>query len=251
MNVRTPKGSSAPTRASRLPTPDPATRLLPVKRTSPGRVIADPWPSSAEPLPSEPPPPEPSPGAPSHWEAEPPLDPAFGSVPAWPPLDPGTELTVVKRDPAGEIVTTYPAVVIRGETPPGWVLTEARWVNQAVDLDGLVFHTGDRLIEAFSSLAPFNTFAVYDPESGALRGWYANVTFPARLDATPNGLTLTWHDLYLDVIGRPDGFISLRDEDELAESGLEQTDPALYRAIVTAGERIIDRLRARRFPFVP
>jgi hypothetical protein len=232
-------------RASTLPTPDPATRRLPVKRTSLGRIIALPNTSAGGPA-------EHTVGAPPPvLHAEPPLDPAFGPSEPWPELKPGTELTVIKRDPAGEIVTTYPAVVLDADVPPGWVLTEARWVNQAVDLDGLIFATGDRLLEAFSPLAPFNAFAVYDPDTNELRGWYANVTYPAHLAVTGKGLALTWRDLYLDVIGHPDGFISLRDEDELAASGLRQSDPHLYQAIVTTADSIVQRLKDRQFPFTP
>ncbi len=178
-----------------------------------------------------------------------PLDPAFGPTVPFPDLPTGTRIEIVKLDPAGEHVVTYPGVVLPNPDQPDWVITEARWVNRTVDLGGLTFHTGDRLIEIFSATTPFNCFAVHDPGTDALRGWYANVTYPTRIDVGGARPRLFWHDLYLDVVGNPAGYLSLRDEDELAESGLARTDPALYAAIVGAADRVLDLMAARSFPF--
>ncbi len=180
-----------------------------------------------------------------------PLDPAFGLAVPLPDLEPGTRIEIVKLDPAGDHVVTYPGVVLPNPDQPDWLITEARWVNRTVDLGGLTFHTGDRLIETFSARFPFNCFAVHDPGTNELRGWYANVTYPARIEPGDAGPRLIWHDLFLDVIGNPDGYLSLRDEDELAASGLEQVDPALHTAIIQAAERVQELVRARHFPFRP
>ena len=179
------------------------------------------------------------------------LDPAFGPAPDLPRLEPGTRLEIVKLDPAGAQIVTYPGVVLPNPDQPDWVVTEARWINRTVDLDGLVFHTGDRLVESFSAVQPYNCFAVHDPETDALRGWYANITYPVRVDLTTDPVRLIWHDLYLDVIGNPDGVMSLRDEDELDESGLAASDPALHRAIVEAAAYVMTHMRQRGFPFGP
>ena len=179
------------------------------------------------------------------------LHPAFGPVSPLPDLAPGTPLEIVKLDPDGEHVVTYPGRVLPNSGQPDWLVTEARWVNKTVDLDGLVFHTGDRLIESFSARYPFNCFAVLDPETDALRGWYANVTYPVRVQAGSELVRVTWHDLYLDVIGNPGGYLSLRDEDELAESGLKFSNPALHAAILGVAEHVMDRMSSRAFPFVP
>ncbi len=180
-----------------------------------------------------------------------PLDPAFGPPVALPDLRPGTKIEIVKLDPAGEHVVSYPGVVQPNPDQPDWLITEARWVNRTVDLGGLTFHTGDRLIEIFSARFPFNCFAVHDPETDELRGWYANVTYPARIEQGDVRPRLIWHDLFLDVIGNPDGYLSLRDEDELAASGLEQTDPALHAAIIKAADHVQELVTARHFPFRP
>ncbi len=187
----------------------------------------------------------------SHHDHSFPLDPAFDSMVPFPDLSPGTRIEIVKLDPAGEHVVTYPGVVLPNPSEPDWLITEARWVKRTVDLGGLTFHTGDRLIEIFSAGAPFNCFAVHDPETDELRGWYANVTHPARVENYDEFPRLIWHDLYLDVVGNPSGYLSLRDEDELAESGLEQTNPALYAAIVRAAGHVQKLMANRSFPFQP
>ena len=178
-----------------------------------------------------------------------PFDPAFGPPPPWQDLAAGTAIDIVKLAPDGGHVVTYPGTVLASGLPGGWTVTEAKWVKRPVDLDGLIFHTGDRLIESFSPETPFNCFAVYDPDTGRLRGWYANVTYPARLESGAGRPRLTWHDLYLDLIARPDGFRSVRDRDELDASGLADSDPDLYRAILAAGERLRDLIQGFRPPF--
>jgi hypothetical protein len=168
--------------------------------------------------------------------------------PAWPPLPAGTELVVVKLAPDGSEVTRYQGVVRATTDDATWVAVEARWTNRRVDLDGLSFIPGDLLLEYFSPLHPFNAFAVYAPD-GTLRGWYANVTYPATMDPTTGPPTLFWHDLYLDVIALPDGTILVRDEDELEDAGIAQADPAVHRAIVAAKDEIVRRIRPREIPF--
>jgi predicted RNA-binding protein associated with RNAse of E/G family len=81
------------------------------------------------------------------------------------------------------------------------------------------------------------------------KGWYANVTYPARLADGDERPCLIWRDLYVDLIGLPDGSFSLRDEDELAASGLSSRDPVLYRAIEAAGLELVRRFQNRVPPF--
>jgi hypothetical protein len=174
--------------------------------------------------------------------------PAGHETAAWPVLTVGTELRIVKLSPDGEQVTTYPGWVIDAGQPEPWIAARADWVRKIVEMDGLRFVPGDRLHEFFSPAHPFNLFSVWSPQ-GVLRGWYANVTHPSRLDTTSTPSTLCWHDLYLDVIGLPDGTCVVRDEDELAESGLESADPALYRLILKTRDDLLSRFKSRAFPF--
>src|SRR5215216_4848389 len=166
----------------------------------------------------------------------------------WPELPLGTALTVVKLDPDGQEVARYRGVVIDAGAPNPWVAVQATWVSREHDLDGLLFIAGDVLHEFFSPTHRFNVFAVFAP-NGELRGWYANVTHPARLDATTNPTTLIWHDLYIDVVALPSGRVVVRDEDELEESGLRETDRELYDAIRSTRDEILALARQRAFPF--
>jgi predicted RNA-binding protein associated with RNAse of E/G family len=166
----------------------------------------------------------------------------------WPDLPPGTPLTVVKLDPDGSEVTRYPGVVIDAGAPAPWVAVQAVWVSREYNLDGLLFIAGDVMHEFFSPADRFNVFSVFTPD-GQLRGWYANVTHPSRLDSETHPMTLFWHDLYIDVIALPDGRIVVRDEDELEESGLRERDPDLYDAIVGTRDEIFARVQNRAFPF--
>lgn len=177
-------------------------------------------------------------GAPTAWPVSPP----------WPQLAPGADLTVVKQAPDGSEVTRYRGIVLATLAVGTWVVVEARWVNRQVDLDGLSFVPGDRLLECFSPVFPFNAFAVYTPD-GTLRGWYANVTYPATMDTTATTPTLIWRDLYLDLVGLPDGTVVVRDEDELAESNLAGTDPDLHVAIIAAKDELLRRWAVNDLPF--
>ena len=166
----------------------------------------------------------------------------------WPDLPPGTALTVVKLDPDGTEVARYLGLVFDAGAPAPWVAVQAHWVSREYNLDGLLFIFGDTLHEFFSPEDRFNVFAVFSPE-GQLRGWYANVTHPTRLDRSTDPFTLIWHDLYIDIIALPDGRIVVRDEDELEASGICERRPDLYLEIVSMRDELIERARAREYPF--
>jgi hypothetical protein len=133
-----------------------------------------------------------------------------------------------------------------------WVVVRATWTYQVVELDGLAFHPGDVLLEWFSPDHTFNAFAVFST-ARELRGWYANVTKPAYLEpenADGDPPVLVWHDLYLDLVGLPNGTFAIRDEDELEASSLQDRDPALYQEIGLAGQELARRFVRSLLPFV-
>lgn len=166
----------------------------------------------------------------------------------WAALTVGRSLTVVKLAPDGSEVTRYPGVVSEAGAVAPWVAVVATWVTKVVNLDGLTFVPGDTLYEFFSPVDPFNVFVVFAPE-GRLRGWYANVTHPAWINTMTDPPTLLWHDLYVDVVALPDGRVTIRDEDELAESDLATTDSLLHARILDTRDELLRRVAARGFPF--
>ena len=169
------------------------------------------------------------------------------STATWTLLLPGAELTVVKLAPDGSEAARYQGEVV-GHRDDSWMLVRATWTNRTVDIGELSFCPGDSLLEWFSPLYPFNAFAVFSPNE-RLKGWYANVTHPARLDVAADPPVLIWHDLFLDLVGLPDGSFTLRDDDELLASGLANANPELHARIIGARSELIRRFECRLLPF--
>ena len=171
------------------------------------------------------------------------------TVDSWLALRPGTMLTVVKLAPDGSEAARYPGEVARGLDPDGWIVVHATWTHRAVELDGLEFRGGDHLVEWFSPRYPLNAFQVLTA-TGDLKGWYANVTHPAHLDLSTDPPVLFWHDLYVDLVGLPDKTYTIRDDDELEASRLNELDPRLYQRILWARTELIQRFEQQLPPFV-
>ena len=180
--------------------------------------------------------------------SEPELPLAKATVDAWSALRPGTMLSVVKLAPDGSEGARYPGEVAAGIDDDGWVVVHARWSHGTMELDGLEFRAGDHLLEWFSPRHPVNAFAVLTAE-GHLKGWYANVTRPARLDLATEPPVLIWHDLFVDLVGLPDKTFTIRDDDELQASGLHHLDPELHESILRARSELIGRFEREQPPF--
>lgn len=155
---------------------------------------------------------------------------------------------MVKLSPDGAEAARYPAEVIASRNPEPWIVLHAIWTHRTVELDGLAFCSGDDLLEWFSPEHLFNAFAVHAP-GGLLKGWYANVAYPAWLEETAGPWRLFWHDLYIDLVGLPNGTFTVRDEDELAESGMRDRDPRRHEQILEARDEIIRRFVGGLPPF--
>ena len=171
-----------------------------------------------------------------------------GDGSSWSTLTVGDPLIIVKAAPDGSEVARYPGTVVAQADPEGWLVARAVWTYRQIDVAGLTFCPEDVLAEWFSPRHDFNAFAIHAVD-GAFKGWYANVTYPARLSAAESPPTLTWRDLYLDVIVLPDGSAIVCDEDELAASGLALSDPPLHARILRARSEILHRLEQRLPPF--
>jgi hypothetical protein len=166
---------------------------------------------------------------------------------AWTSLVPGAELTIVKLAPDGSEAARYPGEVV-SHHEDSWMLVRATWTYRTVDIGDFSFCPGDSLLEWFSPLYPFNAFAVFSPNH-RLKGWYANVTHPARLDVAAGPPILIWHDLFLDLVGLPDGSFTLHDDDELLASGIANAHPELHARILDARAELIRRFECRLLPF--
>ncbi len=162
----------------------------------------------------------------------------------WPDLEVGSRLTILKINHDGAIAFEYPGTIVDTDAPAPWIAVACEWTLPTVEADGLVFVTGDTLIEFYSPEHCYNAFRVHAAD-GTIRGWYANVTYPTVV----HGTTLEWHDLWLDLIVLPDGSMTVRDQDELEESGIEGEEPELHARIVATREKLVGLARERAFPF--
>ncbi|KOG24411.1 DUF402 domain-containing protein [Streptomyces viridochromogenes] len=111
------------------------------------------------------------------------------------------------------------------------IAVRAPWSGAGVRDFGFVrFEPGDVFTEYYWRDRWYAVKEVRDA-TGALKGWYCDITRPATL----SGTELVVEDLDLDLWCSAD-YTDVRrlDEDEFAESGLERTDPQAAAAAVSA-----------------
>jgi len=118
-------------------------------------------------------------------------------------------ITTRKLDHAGRQVTAYPARVLRREGNS--IVLRTGWDRAPLDVGYVVLEPGDRWTEYFYADRWYNIFEIR-AGSGCLKGWYCNVTRPARITADE----VTAEDLALDLWVAPDGEMLVLDEDEFA-----------------------------------
>ncbi|KUO16350.1 DUF402 domain-containing protein [Streptomyces dysideae] len=111
------------------------------------------------------------------------------------------------------------------------VAVRAPWAGAGVRDFGFVrFEPGDVFTEYYWRDRWYAVKEVRDG-TGALKGWYCDITRPATVSAGE----LVVEDLDLDLWRSADGTDVRRlDEDEFAESGLAETDPQAAAASVAA-----------------
>lgn len=125
---------------------------------------------------------------------------------------------------------------------PGWVTIVAEWTRPRVDLGFASLNAGDMFYETFYSDRWYNVFEIRT-SGGELKGWYADLTRPARITED----AVDWEDLALDMWMSPDGHLSLLDEDEFAaiEPALPLSEGQAVRSTVPAlREELMRRWRA-------
>ena len=152
-------------------------------------------------------------------------------------------ITVHLLKPGKGTTVAYQAELVLEE--PGHILLHARWERPALDLGYVVFNTGDHFYEHYYTERWYNIFEVRN-ESGALKGWYCNVTRPAQID----GATLISEDLELDLFVPPARDKILRlDLEEFEARGFAISDPATHTAALGALDELEHLARAGLPPF--
>ncbi|MFM9708181.1 DUF402 domain-containing protein [Streptomyces galilaeus] len=129
----------------------------------------------------------------------------------------------------GRTKIRYPAELLADDGTR--IAVRAPWAGEGVRDFGFVrFEPGDVFTEYYWRDRWYSVKEVR-AASGALKGWYCDITRPATL----TGGELVVEDLDLDLWRSADGGEVRRlDEDEFAESGLAERDPEAAAAAVTA-----------------
>lgn len=150
-------------------------------------------------------------------------------------------ITVHKHNAHGQHIFSYAMRVIERST--NWVYVEGEFLTRdSVDVGLFVFRRGDIMREWFYSDRYYNVFRVHDATTQQLKGFYCNITRPARITAE----SITADDLELDVLVSPDGVVLLDDEDEFNALNLPEPEHA---AALNAVETIKRMVTARQHPF--
>ena len=149
-------------------------------------------------------------------------------------------ITVHKLEASGREVLAYRTRLLARDVD--WVRVEGIYERPDVDFYGLTIRRGDRMLETFYSNRWYNVFAIHDGPLGALKGWYCNITRPARLEAAE----VFAEDLALDLLVYPDGRTRVLDEDEFEELRLPPEEQAHAR---DALRELQDMGSQRRGPF--
>ncbi len=149
------------------------------------------------------------------------------------------QVTVRKLDHAGRPVISYPATVVRRGDDA--IVLHASWDRDPMDLGFVVLEPDDRWTEIFYANRWYNIFEIRTSD-GRLKGWYCNITRPARIGADE----VAAEDLALDLWVEPDGTIQVLDEEEFAELCLRREE---RRAARKAVAELRARVALERFPF--
>ena len=94
-----------------------------------------------------------------------------------------------------------------------------------LDLGYVLFEPGDQFTEHFYADRWYNIFEIRAAD-GRLKGWYCNVTRPARISDGE----IAAEDLALDLWVAPDGAMRVLDEDEFVALPLTPTKREAARA---------------------
>ncbi len=124
-----------------------------------------------------------------------------------------TTITVRKLDHAGRQVTAYPGQVLQREESA--IVLRTFWRRASLDLGYVILEPNDHWTEYFYADRWYNIFEIRASD-GRLKGWYCNVTRPARITAAE----VSAEDLALDLWVAPNGETRALDEDEFAALAL-------------------------------
>jgi protein associated with RNAse G/E len=149
-------------------------------------------------------------------------------------------ITIHKLNEQGVEIFRYSGTLI-GEQGTS-ITIEAHFERSDVQFFELTFREGDRFIETYYTDRWFNIFEIHDAADDHLKGWYCNITRPARIEQGH----IYAEDLALDLLVTPDGRVHVLDEDEFEEINLSESD---RKNALSALEELERWVKARKGPF--
>ncbi len=145
--------------------------------------------------------------------------------------------TVIKRDAFGREEISYQGVLVKRDGTS--VCVDATFALPDRDMGFIHLRRGDQFREWFYADRWHNIFRVCDAATGVIKGWYCNITRPARISADQ----VAADDLALDVFVRPDGGTLVLDEDEFHALKLTADEQEnAWRAVARIKKAVAHRL---------
>ncbi len=147
-----------------------------------------------------------------------------------------SQVTIHKLDQQGIEVWRYSGRIL--ERSDHSISLEAHFSCSPVVVSRLRIDPGDRSVEVFYNNRWYNIFEIHDRQHDRLKGWYCNITRPARIEAND----IYSEDLALDLIVHPDGKWDIVDEEEYAALELsayerQKVDQALSELKILVKQR--------------
>jgi hypothetical protein len=137
------------------------------------------------------------------------------------------KVTVTKLDHEGIETWRYSGNLV--EHRSNSITIEAFFDRADMEFHGITLGFGDRFVETYYFDRWYNIFEIHHKEDDHLKGWYCNVSSPAKLQ----GKTILYRDLALDLLVFPDGRQIVLDEDEFKNLKLNQYERQNAMAALT------------------
>jgi len=150
------------------------------------------------------------------------------------------KIVVDKLSPQGELKWRYESEVI--ERDEGWLRLEAFFDREDLPFMGVTLKRGDRFVEMYFTERWYNVFEIHDRDDDALKGWYCNITRPAKIADD----RVEYVDLFLDLWVSADGIQTVLDEEEFDAAELDEATRHAARAALA---ELQERFNAKQPPF--
>lgn len=126
------------------------------------------------------------------------------------------KVEVIKLNPQGEETWRYDGLVLARDRTS--ILIEAYFNRDNLLFNGILLKKNDRFVERYFNDRWYNIFEIHDREDDQIKGWYCNITKPAKI--TPG--RIAYIDLALDVLVYPNGSYLVLDKDEFDDLEIDE-----------------------------